>query len=71
MYTKDYLKAKAENIWAAYEAFKDSLNDLEEKARAAGIEGADKLDFVDTFIDFNEDLGTVLEELFDITCFEE
>jgi hypothetical protein len=71
MYSKDYLKAKAEEVWNAYECFKDDLNALEAKATAAGIEGAEELDFIDTFLDLNEELGTVLEKLFGITCFEE
>ena len=71
MYSKDYLKAKAEDVWAAYEAFKDAANALEAKALAAGIEGAEKLDFADSFIKLNEEVGTTLEELFGISCFEE
>lgn len=70
-YSMDYLKAKAEEVWNAYENFKEDLCNLQEKAEAAGIENADKLDFLDTFSDLNYELGTALEDLFGISCLEE
>lgn len=70
-YTKEYLKAKAEEVWNAYECFKDDVYCLAEKARVAGIENTEKLDLSDTFIDLNETLGLALEELFGIKCFDE
>ena len=70
MYSKDYLKAKAESVWKAYDEFKEELYELGAKAEAAGIEGAEELDLADVFINVNEELGTVLEKVFGITCFD-
>ena len=70
-YSMDYLKAKAEEVWSAYECFKEDLYTLATKAEEAGFVDNLKLDFCDEFIDLNEKLGTALEEVFGITCFEE
>ena len=71
VFTMDYLKAKAENVWDAYLNFKEDVYELASKAEDAGIVDSHKLDFCDEFIDFNEKLGMALEEVFGIKCFDE
>lgn len=67
----EYLKKKAEEVWKAYQCFKDDVNSLEAYAKAEGLKVGYKLDFTDDFIDMNEKLGMALEEFFGMTCFEE
>lgn len=65
------LKEKALRIWEQFNSFKEDLSNLSAEALKAKMDTDYKLDGVaDSLIDFKEDLGIALEEVFGISVFD-